>query len=156
MKWNGNALRSRKTETLSKYKNILVVSIIFVSCFQSLHTSEFLFSFSTSLAKDCGVLKIPLNGSIVGPKMTTFPNSLTFTCDKGFELKGSRVRHCEANALWSGNETFCQGELTRFHPSSRLQEKLEQFSIECRKFKTKVITLANHKGQRQSSEPIKT
>ncbi len=33
---------------------------------------------------------------------------------------------------------------------------IEQFSIECRKTKTKVITLANHKRHRQSSEPIKT
>ena len=33
---------------------------------------------------------------------------------------------------------------------------LEQFSHECRKTKSKVITLANHKGHRQSSEPIKT
>ena len=33
---------------------------------------------------------------------------------------------------------------------------LEQFSIECRKTKTKVVTQSNHKGHRQSSEPIKT
>ena len=33
---------------------------------------------------------------------------------------------------------------------------LELFSIECRKTKTKVITAANHKAQRQSNEPIKT
>ncbi len=33
---------------------------------------------------------------------------------------------------------------------------LEQFTIECRKTKTKVITAANHKGLSQSSEPIKT
>ena len=33
---------------------------------------------------------------------------------------------------------------------------LERFSNECRKTKTKVITLANQKGQRQSSKPIKT
>ena len=32
---------------------------------------------------------------------------------------------------------------------------LEQFWIECRKPKTKVITLANHKGQEQINEPIK-
>ena len=32
---------------------------------------------------------------------------------------------------------------------------IEQFSIECRKTKTKVITLANQKGWRQSSKPIK-
>ena len=34
--------------------------------------------------------------------------------------------------------------------------QLERFSFEYRKTKTKVITLANHKGHRQNSEPIKT
>ena len=33
---------------------------------------------------------------------------------------------------------------------------VEPVSIECRKTKTKVITLANQKGRRQSSKPIKT
>ena len=33
---------------------------------------------------------------------------------------------------------------------------IEMLSIECRKPKTKVITLANHKEHKQSSEPIKT
>ena len=33
---------------------------------------------------------------------------------------------------------------------------LEWFSVECRKTKTKVITLANHKEHTQYSEPIKT
>ena len=33
---------------------------------------------------------------------------------------------------------------------------LEWFSAECRKTKTKVITLANHKEHTQYSEPIKT
>ena len=33
---------------------------------------------------------------------------------------------------------------------------LERFSIECRKTKTKVITLANHKGHKHNSKPIKT
>ena len=32
----------------------------------------------------------------------------------------------------------------------------EQFSFECRKTKTKVITPANHKGRRQHNEPINT
>ena len=35
-------------------------------------------------------------------------------------------------------------------------QTIERFSFECRKTKTKVITLANHKGHRQYSEPIKT
>ena len=33
--------------------------------------------------------------------------------------------------------------------------RIERFSIECRNTKTKVITLANHKGHRQSNKPIK-
>ena len=33
---------------------------------------------------------------------------------------------------------------------------IEQFSIECRRTKTKVITLANHKGRRAIHCPIKT
>ena len=33
---------------------------------------------------------------------------------------------------------------------------IERFSIECRKTKTKVITLANHKGHKHYSESIKT
>ncbi len=37
-----------------------------------------------------------------------------------------------------------------------LYEHKEQVSIECRKTKTKVITPANYKGHRQTSEPIKT
>ena len=37
-----------------------------------------------------------------------------------------------------------------------LNQVLERVSIECRKTKTKVITLANQKGRKQSSKPIKT
>ena len=33
---------------------------------------------------------------------------------------------------------------------------LERSSTECRKTKTKVIATANHKGHRQTSEPIKS
>ena len=44
-----------------------------------------------------------------------------------------------------------QGSRLRIHPSS-----VEQFSIECRKTKTKVITLTNHNRRRQSNEPIRT
>ena len=36
------------------------------------------------------------------------------------------------------------------------EELIERFSMECRKTKTKVIALANHKGHKKDSEPIKT
>ena len=34
------------------------------------------------------------------------------------------------------------------------EDKLQLFSIECRKTETKLITLANHNSGRQSNEPI--
>ena len=44
----------------------------------------------------------------------------------------------------------CLGQIDRD------QASLEQFSIECRKIKTKVITLANHKERQAIHCPIKT
>ena len=38
----------------------------------------------------------------------------------------------------------------------RLLRFIEQFSVECRKTKTKIITLANNKGSRAIHCPIKT
>ena len=46
--------------------------------------------------------------------------------------------------------------LTLISPSGHVMFCLEWFSFECRKTKTKVITLANHIGHRQYIEPIKT
>lgn len=64
------------------------------------------------LAKDCGALAVPLNGSING-RETTFPNEATFSCDEGFILNGSTARRCQASGTWSGVETSCHGEIAR-------------------------------------------
>lgn len=61
-----------------------------------------------SIAKDCGALAVPLNGSTTGRK-TTFPNTVTFSCHEGFLLNGSTVRRCQADGSWSGTETSCEG-----------------------------------------------
>ena len=48
---------------------------------------------------------------------------------------------------------------TRFRTNERsvgVGHSIERFSFECRKTKTKVITLANHKEHRKYNEPIKT
>lgn len=87
--------------------------LFFLVACEDFTKSNILSFFPPSVAKDCGFLDIPVNGSLVGLNVTTFPNSLIFACDKGFILKGSRVRHCQANAIWSGNETFCQGEIIK-------------------------------------------
>lgn len=57
---------------------------------------------------DCGPLPVPHNGSYHGT-LTVFPNEFSFECDEGFLLKGSPVRMCQANGLWSGNNTNCEG-----------------------------------------------
>lgn len=61
------------------------------------------------LAKDCGPLALPLNGSSFGSD-TTFPNVISFYCDVGFIMIGTQTRKCQANGKWSGNETTCRGK----------------------------------------------
>ena len=60
------------------------------------------------LAKNCGPLRAPINGSSLGNQFT-FPNKIHFQCDEGFILKGSELRQCQASSVWSGNDTFCEG-----------------------------------------------
>jgi len=60
-------------------------------------------------ANDCGKLLTPQNGSLFG-NITTYPNKVTFTCDEGFIIRGSKVRQCQADRTWTGNDTYCDGE----------------------------------------------
>ncbi len=55
-----------------------------------------------------------------------------------------------------GGKRYCESKESCPRTQRSAPVRAEQFSIECRKTKTKVITLANHKGHRQSSKPIKT
>ena len=56
--------------------------------------------------------------------------------------------------IWTPTNAVVQpSQVCTFYLSIK---SLERFSFEYRKTKTKVITLANHKGHRQYSEPIKT
>ena len=63
------------------------------------------------LAKDCGSIKTPLNGTKRGSR-TTYPNIVTFSCDDGFDLKGSDVRACRSDGKWSGVQSVCEGNGT--------------------------------------------
>ena len=75
--------------------------------------------------------------------------SRRFWEDNGKQIYQSKERMCttreaivddnNGNSVFNGDENL-----------------IERFSIKCRKTKTKVITLANQKGQRQSGKPIKT
>ena len=40
-----------------------------------------------------------------------FNDQCTFTCDEGYERKGSSVRTCQADGTWSGTAASCEGTL---------------------------------------------
>ena len=61
-------------------------------------------------AKDCGLIDTPLNGTKLGSE-TTYPNEISFSCDDGFLLRGSKRRRCTADGTWSGVGTKCEGNV---------------------------------------------
>ena len=75
------------------------------------------------LAKDCGSIATPLNGTKYGSR-TTYPNKVSFTCDDGFDLKGSNIKECKSDGLWSGVETFCEGNETLSSNQSQSQSQV--------------------------------
>ena len=66
--------------------------------------------FFTFLAVNCGGLSSPMNGSISG-NLTVYPNTVTFSCDPGFILRGFSLRKCQSNGTWDGYETICEGTI---------------------------------------------
>lgn len=43
-----------------------------------------------------------------------FEDTISFTCDDGYALRGSRVRRCRADGTFSGTPVTCEREYTRF------------------------------------------
>ena len=61
------------------------------------------------LVDDCGDLGVPTHGTKTG-RVTTYGASLTFSCNPGYKLWGTRVRVCQAGGSWSGSQPACQCE----------------------------------------------
>ena len=60
---------------------------------------------------DCGPLDKPDHGDIIEQVAQTFGNRIVFECkDKGYEMKGSRVRTCQSDGTWSGFPTTCNSK----------------------------------------------
>ena len=57
-------------------------------------------------AVDCGSLTVP-NGQVSAPSGTTFMNTVTYTCDDGYNLNGASDRTCQASGNWDLEEPTC-------------------------------------------------
>lgn len=54
-------------------------------------------------AINCGKPTVSEHGSVVG-ESTRFPNTITYSCEDGYEIEGPALRSCQANGTWTGNE----------------------------------------------------
>ena len=59
-------------------------------------------------AVDCGTLTNPSSGYIVHIAGTTFGQTVTYTCNAGYNLVGGSTRTCQATGVWSGSEPTCE------------------------------------------------
>ena len=96
---------------MGQLRDVKVIFNFFISNESNLSN---LFSvFISYLAVNCGVLAIPLNGSMIGTE-TVFPETLRFECDNGFDLVGSSKRQCLPSEKWSGRQPSCRGKISLF------------------------------------------
>ena len=69
-----------------------------------------LFHFSPRLVViDCGDPGTPANGERVGSEFT-YGKTITYDCDPGYQISGSRSRTCQLDGSWSGSVATCVGE----------------------------------------------
>ena len=62
----------------------------------------------------CKTIKAPPNGRMTCSGLVTNETCL-FSCNDGYDLKGSGRRTCLNSGEWDGDETFCKGEQRRPH-----------------------------------------
>ena len=62
-----------------------------------------------SVVVTCGDPGTPSNGQRDLANQN-FGTEVTYTCDVGYELEGSRRRTCQANGLWSGQLPECRSK----------------------------------------------
>ncbi|EDO44432.1 predicted protein, partial [Nematostella vectensis] len=61
------------------------------------------------LKNSCGYLDPPANGKKIGDEHN-YGKSVTFECDTGYRLKGSKARTCQNNGLWDGTQPTCESK----------------------------------------------
>jgi hypothetical protein len=80
---------------------------------------------------NCGPFPTKQTVSVSGSQ-TTFPNHLVFSCDSGYELKGSSISQCQANGIWSATDVECKAVSCGSLPSIKNGKKFGSGNITLR------------------------
>ena len=88
-----------------KVKYIYMLTCICVIC-ELIH--------STARIVTCDRLLDPRNGD-VDVSGIKIGSKAKYSCDRGFELKGTQVRKCQSNGEWSGREPSCKSKYEVLH-----------------------------------------
>lgn len=57
---------------------------------------------------ECGNIDVPNNGTIVCSAKSEYGSICSYSCDPGFDLRGTQQRVCQADHTWSGVQPTCQ------------------------------------------------
>ena len=74
-----------------------------------IHFTKFSHYVSIFVAVSCNDTGSPSNGSRSGDDFT-FGNTVSFKCNPGYEIIGSRNRTCTSSGTWSGIQPNCTGK----------------------------------------------
>ena len=66
----------------------------------------------TISVNECPSPPKPAHGilTVISGKAYVYKSSVKVTCNKGYDLRGTAIRQCEANKKWSGSAPSCVRE----------------------------------------------
>lgn len=62
----------------------------------------------TCIIKDCGSLTNPPNGIVSFLAGTSYGQTATYTCNRGYTMSGSPSRQCAEDGVWTGSAPVCE------------------------------------------------
>lgn len=75
-------------------------------------------------AIQCPPLELIANGNFTANEYTGWGGTITYSCDRGYSLVGTKKRTCQKNRSWSGEAPYCQGENYRTTQTSSVARQL--------------------------------
>lgn len=84
-------------------------------CYSGHLPSKCYASYTTHVtASSCGPLDNPANGQVT-ISGSTIGATATYTCNRGYVLRGVVSRVCQTTGVWSGVEPICEGKQLHLH-----------------------------------------